>query len=55
MKRNTRGCLFAALAIIVLLVLTCGILAETSTPLSTWLFQHNYYFEALVNFLHGKR
>lgn len=52
MKRLLRGCLIAFLVFIVVLVLSCGVLAETATPLSTWLYQHNYYFQGLVDLLH---
>lgn len=52
MKR-LRGCLIVLAAIIIVFGLACGILAETTTPLSLWLYQHNYYFADFVNALHG--
>jgi len=43
------GCL------VLLVVLAAGLLflAETTTPLSIWLYHHNYYFQDLVNALHS--
>jgi hypothetical protein len=53
MKR-ARGCLIVALVVIVVGLLACGILAETTTPFEAWLFQHNFYFADLVNWLHHR-
>lgn len=47
-----KGCSIACLVFIAVLVLSCSILAETSTPLSVWLYSHNYYFQGLVDLLH---
>ncbi len=52
-KRKLPGCLLALLLLIGCLILSCGILAETTTPLSTWLYFHNYYFQDVVNILHA--
>lgn len=52
MKR-LRRCLIVLVVVIVVFGLACGILAETTTPLSLWLYQHNYYFQDVVDFLHG--
>jgi hypothetical protein len=40
------------LVIIVGILVLCGISALLATP-SWWLYQHNYYFQSLVNALHG--
>jgi len=47
-------CLFAAGGFLIVCLLLCGLLVATTTPLSTWLYQHNYYFQGLVDHLHGR-
>jgi hypothetical protein len=56
MKKRSRlqSCLIVFAIVVVVLVLACGVLAMTSTPLSQWLYAHNYYFQGLVDHLHGK-
>jgi hypothetical protein len=56
MKKRSRlqSCLIVFAIVVVVLVLACGVLAVTSTPASEWLYAHNYYFQGLVDRLHGK-
>lgn len=53
-KSRVQSCLIVFAAAVVVLVLTCVVLAMTSTPLSQWLYAHNYYFQGFVDHLHGK-
>jgi hypothetical protein len=54
-KRNRlQSCLIVFAVVVVMLVLACGVLAVTTTPASEWLYAHNYYFQGLVDRLHGK-
>ncbi len=52
-RSKLKGCLIALLLIIGLSLLSCGFLVETTTPPSTWLYQHNYYFQDIVDGIHG--
>jgi hypothetical protein len=58
MKQAKRGrlqsCLLLFVIVIVVLVLACGVLAVTTTPASEWLYAHNYYWQAMIDHLHGK-
>lgn len=51
--RRLKGCVLALVVLLVLCLLVCGILAETTTPLSVWLYHHNYYFQDVVDALHS--
>ncbi len=51
--RILKGCSIGCLVLLIVLVAGLLILAETTTPLSIWLYHHNYYFQDLVNALHG--
>jgi hypothetical protein len=53
MQRTLRGCLIAFAVLMIFLLLSCGVLVETSTPLSIWLYHHNYYFQDLVDAVHS--
>lgn len=51
--RLLRGCFIGCLILIAIVVVAIVVLALTATPLSLWLYAHNYYFQDLVNALHG--
>jgi hypothetical protein len=53
-RGRLQSCLLIFVIVIVVLVLACGVLAVTTTPLSQWLYAHNYYFQGFVDKLHGK-
>jgi hypothetical protein len=53
MKKALQGCLIGLIAVIVVIVLAFGILVVTTTPLSAWFYQHNYYFQDVVNMVRG--
>ena len=54
MRGCLRGCLIGLIAVIIVLVLAFGILVMTKTPVSAWLYQHNYYFQDVVDAVRGR-
>lgn len=48
-----RGCAASTLLIIGVGLLLCSVLAGMTTPVSVWLYQHNFYFQRVVDALHG--
>lgn len=53
-RSRLQSCLITFAIVIVVLVLACAMLAVTNTPASAWLYTHNYYWQGLVDHLHGK-
>lgn len=53
-RSRLQSCLIVFAIVVVVLVLACGLLAVTATPLSQWLYAHNYYFQGFVDRLHGR-